>query len=51
MFTVNSVSRTQRLVCMLMATVVVAGSLALGALSSYHKTAHDNYSVTITQLR
>lgn len=43
-------NRTQRLVCMLMATVVVAGSLALGVFSSHHKT-HDNYSVTITQLR
>jgi len=50
MFTVNTASRAQRLWCMLMATVVVAGSVAVGAFSSYHKT-HDNYSVTITQLQ
>lgn len=46
-------SNTRRFVCMLMATALVAGSLALGAFSSYHKThgGYDSYSVTITQLQ
>jgi hypothetical protein len=50
MFTFTEFSRaTQRAACMLMAVVIVAASLSLGALGS-QSALHDGYSVTITQL-
>ena len=51
MFAVTEFSRsTQRFVCMLMAAVIVAGSLALGAFEAQPKL-HGGYSVTVTQLQ
>ena len=50
MFAVTDISRsTQRFVCLLMAVVVVAASLSLGAFGA--ESASDlGYSVTITQV-
>jgi hypothetical protein len=51
MFTVTQLSRsTQRIVCMVLATVVVAASLSLGVVGA-QSALHDGYSVTITQLQ
>lgn len=51
MFTATQLSRTaQRLVCILLATVVVAASLSIGAFGA-HSALHEGYSVTITQLQ
>ena len=51
MITVTQLNRTtQRLVCMLLATVVVAASLSIGVFSA-HSAQHEGYSVTITQLQ
>ena len=51
MFAVTDISRsTQRFVCLLMAAVVVAASLSLGALGA-ESAAHPGYSVTITQIQ
>jgi hypothetical protein len=49
MFTSEISRTTQRFVCMLMATVVVAASLSLGAFGAQSAT-HLGYSVTITQV-
>ncbi len=49
MFTATEFSRAQRFVCMLLATVIVAGSLALGAFEAQPKL-HSG-SVTVTQLQ
>lgn len=51
MFALTEFSRsTQRVVCMLMSAVIVAGSLALGAIGAQPEL-HDSYSVTVTQLQ
>ena len=51
MIAVTKLSRnTQRVVCMLLATVVVAVSLSIGAFGA-HSALHEGYSVTITQLQ
>jgi hypothetical protein len=51
MFALTDISRTtQRVVCMLLATVIVAASLSLGAVGA-HSASHSGYSVTITQLQ
>jgi hypothetical protein len=51
MFTITELSRTaQRFVCLLLATVVVAASLSIGAFGA-HSALHEDYSVTITQLQ
>jgi hypothetical protein len=50
MYALTELSRvTQRTVCMVLAAVIVASSLSLGALGA-HQAEHDGYSVTITQL-
>jgi hypothetical protein len=50
MYALTELSRvTQRAVCMVLAAVIVASSLSLGALGA-HQAEHDGYSVTITQL-
>ena len=51
MSTVTQSSRsTQRIVCMILAAVIVAASLSLGAIGA-HSVQHAGYSVTITQLQ
>lgn len=40
---------TQRVVCMLLSAVIVAGWISLGAYTA-QSASHDGYSVTITQL-
>jgi hypothetical protein len=51
MFTAIQLSRTtQRFVCLLLATVVVAASLSIGAFGA-HSALHEGYTVTITQLQ
>ncbi|MGH8185250.1 MAG: hypothetical protein ACREUC_01700 [Steroidobacteraceae bacterium] len=40
---------TQRVVCMLLSAVIVAGWISLGAYTA-ESASHDGYSVTITQL-
>jgi hypothetical protein len=51
MFALTDIGRnTQRVVCMLLATVVVAVSLSIGAVGAQN-AAHNGYSVTITQLQ
>ena len=50
MFALTELSRVaQRAVCMVLAAVIVASSLSVGALGAY-SAEHDGYSVTITQL-
>ena len=50
MFALTEISRTtQRLVCMALATVIVATSLSLGAVAA-ESASNVGYSVTITQL-
>lgn len=51
MFTVTELSsNTQRFFSLLMAAVIVAGSLAFGVFETQPKL-HDGYSVTVTQLQ
>ena len=51
MFALTEFSRsTQRTVCMLMAAVIVAASLSLGAFGA-QSALHEGYSVTVTQLQ
>jgi hypothetical protein len=51
MFTVTQVSRsTQRVICMLMAAVIVTASLSVAVISA-QSALHEGYSVTITQLQ
>jgi hypothetical protein len=51
MFAFTEISRTtQRVVCMLLATVMVAASLSIGAVGA-QSASHSGYSVTITQLQ
>ena len=51
MFSFTEFSRsTQRTICLLVAVVVVAASLTLGAFGA-QRAEHDHYSVTITQLQ
>ena len=51
MFALTELSRsTQRAVCMLVAAVIVAASLTVGAYGS-ESALHEGYSVTITQLQ
>jgi hypothetical protein len=51
MFALTELSRsTQRAVCMLVAAVIVAASLSIGAYGS-QSSLHEGYSVTITQLQ
>jgi hypothetical protein len=51
MFALTDISRsTQRLVCMLLAAVIVVASLSLGAFGA-RNASHSDYSVTITQLQ
>jgi len=51
MFTVTELSSsTQRFVSMLMAAIIVAGSLAFGVFEAQPKL-HGGYSVTVTQLQ
>jgi hypothetical protein len=51
MFARTDFSRsTQRTFCMLMAAVIVAASLTLGAFGA-QSALHDHYSVTITQIQ
>ena len=51
MFTVTQLSRsTQRIICMVLATTIVAAILSLGAFGA-DAALHDGYSVTITQLQ
>jgi hypothetical protein len=51
MFAFTDISRTtQRVVCMLLATVIVAASLSLGVFGA-RNASHSDYSVTITQLQ
>jgi hypothetical protein len=51
MFALTEISRnTQRVVCMLLATVVVAVSLSIGAVGA-ENASHSGYTVTITQLQ
>ena len=51
MFAFTEISRsTQRVICMLLATSIVAVSLTLGAFGAQN-AAHSDYSVTITQLQ
>lgn len=51
MFALTEISRsTQRIVCMVLATSIVAVSLTLGAFGA-QSAAHSDYSVTITQLQ
>jgi hypothetical protein len=51
MFALTKLSRsTQRAVCMLVAAVIVAASLTIGAYGS-QAPLHEGYSVTITQLQ
>jgi hypothetical protein len=51
MFALTEFSRTtQRAICMLMSVVIVAATLAVGAVEA-QSALHDGYSVTITQLQ
>jgi hypothetical protein len=51
MFTVTQFSRsTQRIICMVLATTIVAAILSLGAFGA-ESALHEGYSVTITQLQ
>jgi hypothetical protein len=51
MFAFTDISRTtQRVVCMLLAAVIVAASLSLGVFGA-RNASHSDYSVTITQLQ
>jgi hypothetical protein len=51
MFALTEFSRSsQRAVCMLMAAVIVAASLSLGAFGA-QSALHEGYSVTITQIQ
>jgi hypothetical protein len=51
MFALTDISRTtQRVICMLLAAVIVAASLSLGAVGA-ENASHSGYSVTITQLQ
>jgi len=50
MFSRTEISRsTQRTLCMVLASVIVTASLALGAFG-VEKPLHPGYSVTVTQL-
>jgi hypothetical protein len=42
--------KTQTVVCLVLSAVIVSVSLSLGAFAAEH-TAHDRYSVTITQIQ
>ena len=51
MVTATTFSRiTQQVICMLLATVIVAASLSVGVFSA-QSALHEGYSVTITQLQ
>jgi ABC-type Fe3+-siderophore transport system permease subunit len=51
MFALTDITRTtQRVICMLLATVFVAASLSIGALGA-ETASHNGYSVTITQIQ
>ena len=51
MFALTDIGRnTQRVVCMLLATAVVAVSLSIGAVGA-QSASHNGYSVTLTQLQ
>jgi hypothetical protein len=51
MFAFTELSRsTQRALCMLVAAVIVAASLTVGAFGS-RAALHEGYSVTITQIQ
>lgn len=42
--------KTQTVVCLILSAVIVGVSLSLGAFAAEH-TAHDHYSVTVTQIQ
>ena len=48
MFTVSR--NTQTAVCMILSAVIVSVSLSLGAFAAAN-SAHDGYSVTVTQIQ
>ncbi len=50
MFTLTKFSSTERVICLLIATVVVAISIFLGAVGM-HFPLGQGYSVTVTQLQ
>jgi len=50
MFLTELSRSTQRAVCMVVAVVIVAASLSIGAIGA-QSAAHEGYSVTITQLQ
>jgi hypothetical protein len=51
MFALTDISRnTQRVVCMLLATAIVAVSFSLAAVGA-ENAVHNGYTVTITQLQ
>lgn len=50
MFSFTEISRTtQQLICMTLATAIVAASLTLGAFGA-EALSHPGYTITITQL-
>ena len=50
MFSLTQVSRTtQQYICMALSVLIVSASLSLGAFAA-EAAAHNDYSVTITQL-
>ena len=51
MFALTEISQvTQRAVCMLMAAVIVAASIGIGAFAA-QSAEHPGYSITIAQLQ
>jgi len=49
MFSLEFSRNTQRVICMLVATVIVTGSFAYGAIKSQPQ-AHRGYTVTVVEL-